>query len=115
MTLTLCVFGGLAFIFTLSPFRILPDLFLLACGVAWYRQPQIRRASIATMFLAAFLLMEFFLPFDVSFIYLPGKPKVIPLIMGLPRKETVQRAQRGEVALGGCIVMGNEPRWILVW
>ena len=114
-TLVLCIISVLAFIFTLSPFRLLPDLFLLVSAIVWFRRPHIRRARVAAMFLAAFLLMEFYLPFDVSILYRPGRPRVLPLVMGLPRKETVQQAQRGELALGGCIVMGNEPRWILVW
>jgi hypothetical protein len=63
----------------------------------------------------AFLLMEAFLPFDISWVYCLGKPRVVQLIMGLPKKETVQRAQRREVALGSCLVTGNEPRWILIW
>ena len=67
------------------------------------------------MVFSAFLLMEAYLPFDISMLYWSGKPRVVQLVMGLPKNETAQRAQRHEVALGDCIVMGNEPRWILVW
>jgi hypothetical protein len=35
--------------------------------------------------------------------------------MGLPRPETVERAKRGEVILGGCIVSGFEPKYYLIW
>jgi len=34
--------------------------------------------------------------------------------MGLPTRETAERAQRGEVILGGCIVSGFEPKYYLV-
>jgi hypothetical protein len=106
---------GLAFIFTLAPWRLLPDIFLLAFVILWIRRPHLRKAKMLAMVFTAFLLMEAYLPFDISMFYWPGKPRVVQLVMGLPKKETVQRAQRGEVALGGCIVMGNEPRWILIW
>jgi hypothetical protein len=39
----------------------------------------------------------------------------LPLVMGLPRPETVARAKRGEVILGGCVVSGFEPKYYLIW
>ena len=106
---------ALGFLFCLSPFRLLPDVFLLICLTLWFRRHHLRRAWFAGSVLALFLLMEFALPFDVSVLYWPGRPRIVPLVMGLPRQATFQRAQRHEAVLGGCIVMGNEPRWILVW
>ncbi len=111
----LWVLVALGFLFCLSPFRLLPDVFLLVCLTLWYKRRHLRRAWFAASVLTLFLLMEFALPFDVSVFYWPGRPRIVPLGMGLPNQATVQRAQRHEVALGGCIVMGNEPRWILVW
>lgn len=34
---------------------------------------------------------------------------IIPIIYGLPTKETMERAERGEVALGGCIQDSAAP------
>jgi hypothetical protein len=49
----------------------------------------------------------------------PAKPKcgqcgsetILPVVYGLPTAETLARAIRGEVLLGGCVVFGNEPDW----
>lgn len=54
-------------------------------------------------------------PIDVFPIPRGGPPRLVPLIMGLPRPETVARAKRGEVILGGCLVSGFEPKYYLVW
>ena len=42
-----------------------------------------------------------------------GGPGSIPIVYGYPTIETMQRAQRGEVALGGCIIMPNQPHQTL--
>jgi hypothetical protein len=62
----------------------------------------------------AFLITAF-LPIDISFQNYPGPPRFVPLIMGLPNSEDFVQQERGEVMLGGCIVDGNEPKWVLVW
>lgn len=62
----------------------------------------------------AFLIAAF-LPIDISLQNFPGPPRFVPLIMGLPREEAIVRAERGEVMLGGCILRGNEPKWVWVW
>jgi len=36
---------------------------------------------------------------------------VIPIIYGYPSEELMKAADRGEVALGGCIVGDDAPRW----
>jgi len=54
-------------------------------------------------------------PIDVFPIPKGGSPRLVPLVMGLPTRETVERAKRGEVILGGCIVSGFEPKYYLVW
>jgi len=56
-----------------------------------------------------------FSPIDVLPIPKRWPPRLAPLIMGLPRPETVERAKRGEVILGGCIASGFEPKYYLVW
>ncbi len=56
-----------------------------------------------------------FSPVDILPIHKSWPPRLVPLAMGLPRPETVERANRGEVLLGGCIVTGFEPKYYLVW
>lgn len=38
-----------------------------------------------------------------------GKDSGIPIAYGLPGRDLMDRAQRGEVALGGCLVMDDNP------
>ena len=38
-----------------------------------------------------------------------GREDSVPLLWGLPDFETMRLAERGQVALGGCMVMGEEP------
>jgi len=40
-----------------------------------------------------------------------SKENVIPIVYGLPGPELQEKAKRGEVILGGCVVTGNEPHW----
>ncbi len=35
--------------------------------------------------------------------------KVVPIVYGFPTDETMEAARRGEVSLGGCIIMGDDP------
>lgn len=35
--------------------------------------------------------------------------KLIPILYGLPDAEAGAAAERGEIALGGCIIMGDDP------
>jgi hypothetical protein len=37
--------------------------------------------------------------------------KVIPIVYGRPTSETWQLAKAGRVALGGCVVTGEDPAW----
>ncbi|HKS16514.1 MAG TPA: hypothetical protein VJU16_04325 [Planctomycetota bacterium] len=36
--------------------------------------------------------------------------KLVPILYGLPSSEGFQAAERGEIALGGCTVMGDDPQ-----
>lgn len=40
-----------------------------------------------------------------------GSSDRMSIVYGLPTEETVKRADRGEVALGGCLVDDRNPRW----
>jgi hypothetical protein len=56
-----------------------------------------------------------FSPVDVFPLHRSWPPKIVPLVVGLPRPETVERAKRGEVILGGCLASGFEPKYYVVW
>ena len=83
---------------------------------AWVLFLKCRRSTIRTSVieLAVWLPLTFS-PINVLLIPKRGRPRLIPLLMGLPTRETAERAQRGEVILGGCIVSGFEPKYYLVW
>lgn len=54
-------------------------------------------------------------PIDVTFKDVPGPPRFVPYVIGLPTMETVQKAKRGDACLGGCTIGINDPKWVLVW
>ncbi|MCP4351594.1 MAG: hypothetical protein GY795_39520 [Desulfobacterales bacterium] len=95
-------------------FRILALITLIALFVLlrWHLKYNFHRVilTVGTVFVLASLQ-----PFDISVINVPGSPKIVPYIKGLPSKKTREKAERGEVVLGGCIVTGNHPKWLLVW
>ena len=37
--------------------------------------------------------------------------KVVPIIYGEPRNEVFEKADRGEVVLGGCGITAHMPQW----
>ena len=101
---------------TLFWFIALRFISLPALIVAWVlfvkRSGKNIRPSLVTW--AAFALLTFS-PIDVLPFPRGCPPRIVPLVMGLPRHETLERAKRGEVILGGCIVTGFEPKYYLVW
>jgi len=101
------VWLAISFRFTAIPFYIL----VIAMLVRVYRGSSFRPLVIAT---ALFILVTL-QPLDITFRSVPGSPRLVPYVMGLPTAETRERAESGEFVLGGCVVNGLEPRWVLVW
>jgi hypothetical protein len=99
-------FSLLALRFVSLPFLILAWVFFVRFG-----RNRIRRSLISW----TVWLMLTVSPIDVLPIPRGGPPRLVPLVMGLPTRETAERAKRGEVILGGCIVSGFEPKYYLVW
>lgn len=95
-------------------FRITALILLVALIATYVRFLWTGRTRWMKLMLVAFLIATF-LPIDVSLQNYPGPPRFVPKLMGMPHPEDFAREERGEVVLGGCIVRGNEPRWILVW
>ena len=95
-------------------FRATAAILLLALIVSYIHFLRTAQTKMMRLIFVA-LLVAAFLPVDVTLRNLPGPPRFVPLIMGSPTDDDVARESRGEVVLGGCILRGNEPRWVWVW
>jgi ribosomal protein S27AE len=40
-----------------------------------------------------------------------GDGNVIPIVYGKPGNELIEKAERGEVKLGGCVMSEDSPHW----
>lgn len=78
-----------------------------------YGRGRIGTPIVATAWLLAATLC--LIPWDVSLQNYPGRPRFVPFEMGLPGRNALAAANRGEVMLGGCVTTGLEPRSVLVW
>lgn len=102
-----------ATLFWVGAFRFVSLPFLIA---AWVLFLKYGRTTIRPSFIALTIWLPLtFSPIDVLPIPKGGQPRLVPLVMGLPTRETAERAQRGEVILGGCVVSGFEPKYYVVW
>ena len=97
-----------------NSFRVTGVVLLLALAGSYFYFLSTARTRLMKLIFVSFLIAVF-LPIDVLPVNYPGPPRFIPLVMGMPGPELSARAMKGEVMLGGCIVRGNEPRWIWVW
>lgn len=103
-------------VWLLLAFRVL-SVPILAAMVAIFlvgrRGNKIRRIAITWVIFMASTLY----PADITFRNVPGPPRFVPKVYGLPSRDTAAAARRGEVVLGGCVVsgLGLEPRVVWVW
>jgi len=98
--------------FWFSAFRFISFPFLVATWILLLTFKA--RLSLPVLSVWAVWLALSFSPVDIYPLPKGGPPRLVPLVMGLPTPETVERAKRGEVILGGCIVTGFEPKYYLV-
>jgi hypothetical protein len=99
--------------FWLLAFRFVSLPLLVA---RWTRVGRFGQGNIRPALKTWFLWLALTLcPIDVFPVPRFRTPKLVPFVMGLPRRETIEQAKRGEVILGGCIVTGFEPKYYLVW
>jgi hypothetical protein len=107
------IFLSLSTLFWFIALRLVSLPFLVA---SWVLFPKLfsRRIRPPLIAWALFLALSFS-PIDVMPFPKHGPVRLVPLVMGLPTAETLKRAKRGEVILGGCIVSGFEPKYYLVW
>ena len=40
-----------------------------------------------------------------------GTSEVLRIVYGLPDHELAEQARQGKVALGGCVITGEDPEW----
>lgn len=95
-------------------FRWLGVIFAIAALIIIAFRDRFRTEEACLLALAGFLFCSL-LPVDISFTSRAGLPKVLPVCYGKPGKATLDRAHKGEVVLGGCMVRGYDPLWVVVW
>ena len=95
-------------------FRWLGVFFVIASLVIIVCRENLRSEEALLLTLAGFLFCSL-LPVDVSFTTRAGTPKLLPVYYGKPGRQLLERAHRGEVVLGGCMVRGYDPLWVVVW
>jgi hypothetical protein len=96
-----------------ASFRWLPALIWLT-AIFIYCTRRFHRCLKAVVVAWLLFLAASFSPADITFRGRPGVPKFVPLRMGLIIGLSEEEA-RGDVVLGGCMVTGYEPRWVLLW
>ena len=102
-----------ATLFWVGAFRFASLPLLIAAWILFFKYG---RTTIRPSLIALIIWLPLtFSPIDILPIPKGGRPRLVPLVMGLPTRDTAERAQRGEVILGGCIVSGFEPKYYLVW
>jgi hypothetical protein len=106
MFVALLVFG-LSPRFLAAPFAIA----LVIAGAVWIFTGYWRALALTSV---VFLVVSLS-PVDVRAENWSGAPRLMPIVMGYPTADAMHAAMRGEVWLGGCIVSGSEPKWMLVW
>ena len=109
----LAVVLACAAIFIVTP-RLLALPFALAVVVTAVMWTSGKRWRYVGLALVGFVAVSI-CPVDVRPKGWVGTPRVIPVVMGLPDAELRKAAQNGDVWLGGCLVSGLEPRWVITW
>ena len=103
-----------AIVLLVNSFRLTAFVLLIALAISYFQFLRSSR-TIWMRLISVSFLVAVFLPIDVSLQNVPGPPRFVPLVMGMPLQETAAQAKNGDVILGGCRVRGNEPRWVWVW
>ena len=106
--------AALAFAAVVFAFRWLGVLFVLTGLALIACRASLRTEEALAVVLVGFLFCSL-LPVDISFIVRSGLPKILPVYYGKPAKPLQDRASKGEVVLGGCLVRGYDPLWVVVW
>jgi hypothetical protein len=101
-------------LFWFIAFRLVSLPVLIVAWVLFFKRSNAKHIRPSLAALGAFVLLTFS-PIDVLPFPRGWPPRIVPLVMGLPTHETVARAKRGEVILGGCIATGFESKYYLVW
>lgn len=94
--------------------RIIPSLVILAILPVLFHRRLYRNGWVVLAVFAGYLGW-YLVPFDITFKDVPGPPRVVPYVVGLPNGKALAAAKRGDVVLHGCVKKGLEPRWIWVW
>lgn len=95
--------------------RVIPVLILGVIGYGYILQRNGRAQWPMGKLWTALLLVVLFVRVDISWIDQPGPPRLVPCVIGMPTRRTIEKAKRGDVVLRGCTATLLEPVWVLVW
>lgn len=103
---------GSAFLWMLSPRTSALLVFVvLLLAVATFSR---HRSKSAVVGMWGLYVLALFVPIDIGFDPRPGfSPRVVPVLYGLPGPEAFDLEAKGEVWLGGCVVLPNSPKWMI--
>ena len=106
--------GVVAIMAATFAFRWLGVLVILGGTLALMFRQSLRCRRGAAIVLGGFLSCSS-LPFDISLRVRPGLPRLVSVVYGYARSEDFERQKKGEIILGGCVVTGYDPLWLIVW
>lgn len=98
----------------LDSYRLAASFVFLALVVSYIHFLWTSKTKWMRLLFVAFFVVSL-IPIDITLRNYPGPPRFVPLILGAPREKDVELEERGEAVLRGCILRGNDPRWVLVW
>ena len=107
-----CLFCG--FFWLIACFRWTALFFAIGCVLALPFLSRPRKQLALNVLVYGFLVLSL-MPADISFRTRLGPPKLMRVVYGLPMGGLIEQEKRGEVILGGCVVNGYVPFWVLVW
>jgi hypothetical protein len=106
------VFVGIAWL--LMAFRLLAVAYACVGALGLRFVPSKLRPIALRTLIFGFAILALS-PVDISFRTHAGPPKLIPVIYGYPNAAAIEKARRGEAVLGGCLIRGYDPLWVVVW
>jgi hypothetical protein len=95
-------------------FRILSIIVLIAVLGIYATLSMHKNTKLLITLWVIFLILSF-IPFSITFMNVPGPPRIVPYLIGYPTPDLLEEAQKGNLVCGGCSYTGLEPEWVLVW
>lgn len=94
--------------------RLLGYIFLSVLIICFLLYPLHKKLLYLKIALLLFFVL-ILIPFDITTKNVPGPPKIVLYIVGYPGPGLIRKASKHEVFLGGCVMRGHEPSYVLLW